>query len=177
MENLQIVSLNVGGLQNKNKRNRIFYFKTKKYEIILLQETHSTQEDKTQWKKEWEGPAFFSSLKSLKCGITIHCTNNNKIKATYENLFKATRHLSIKIETDSLSFKVTNIYAPNAPWKRKHFKKLEAYIKNDTKNVLGEDFNKVEDISKDRAGRNLTTQHYGLEHIGNIKNNSNMIDI
>ena len=39
MENLQMVSLNIRGLQNKN-RNRIFqYLKMKKFDIILLQET------------------------------------------------------------------------------------------------------------------------------------------
>ena len=60
MENLQIVSFNVRGLQNKNKRNRIFpYFKTKKYDVILLKETFSTQQHEHQWKKEWEGSAFF----------------------------------------------------------------------------------------------------------------------
>ena len=49
MENLQIVSLNVRGLQNKNKRNRIFqYFKTKKFDIILLQETYSTPQDENE---------------------------------------------------------------------------------------------------------------------------------
>ena len=72
MENLQIVSLNVRGLQNKNKRNRIFqHFNVKKYEIILLQETHSTQQDGNEWKKEWEGPAFFSSINNLKYGVGI----------------------------------------------------------------------------------------------------------
>ena len=35
----------------------------------------------------------------------------------------------------------------------------------------------VEDIPKDRAGGNPKTQHYGIEYINNIKNNSNMIDI
>ena len=45
MENLQIVSLNIRGLQNKNKRNRIFqYFKMKKFDVILLQERYSTLE-------------------------------------------------------------------------------------------------------------------------------------
>lgn len=47
MENLNIVSLNVSGLQNNNKRNRIFqYLKIKKYDVILLQETYSTPGDK-----------------------------------------------------------------------------------------------------------------------------------
>ena len=49
MENLQIVSLNVRGLQNRNKRNRIFqYFKTKNFDVILLQETYSIPEDENE---------------------------------------------------------------------------------------------------------------------------------
>ena len=84
MENLNLVSLNVRGLQNTNKRNRIFqYFKIKKYDVVLLQETYSTLEDENKWKKEWEGPAFFSSLNNHKCRVAILCTNNeNKLKAT-----------------------------------------------------------------------------------------------
>ena len=87
MENLQIVSLNVRGLQNRNKRNRIFqYFKMKKFDMIPLQETYSTLQDENEWKKECEGPAFFSSLSNHKCGVAILCTNNkNKVKATYGN--------------------------------------------------------------------------------------------
>ena len=131
MENLQIVSLNVRGLQNRNKRNRILqYFKTKKFDVILLQETYSKLQEENEWKKEWEDPTFFSSLSNHKCGVAILCTNNkNKIKAIYENSCKAGRHLSIKIETKSLSCTITNIYPPNIPRKRKIFlKKLETYI-------------------------------------------------
>ena len=35
----------------------------------------------------------------------------------------------------------------------------------------------VEDFPQDRAGRNPTTQYYGVEHLQNIKTNNNMIDI
>ena len=180
MENLQIASLNVRGLQNKNKRNRIFqYFKSKKYDIILLQETYSTPQDENIWKKEWEGPTFFSSLNNHKCGVAILCTNNrNKLKAFYENTHKPGRHLSIKIDMESSSFIITNIYTPNIPRKRKKFfQKLETYIKNNNNNILGGDFNMVENIQKDRAGGNPTTQHYGLEYIENIKENNNMTNI
>ena len=56
MENLQIVSLNVRGLQNKKKRNRIIqYFKMKKFGVILLQETYSTLQDENKWKNDSEG--------------------------------------------------------------------------------------------------------------------------
>ena len=125
MENLQIVSLNARGLQNKNKRNRIFqYFQTKKFDVILLQETYSTPENEKEWKKEWEGPAFFSSLSNHKYGVAILCTKNkNKLKATYGNSCNAGRHVSIKIETELQVYTITNIYAPNIPKKRKKFSK------------------------------------------------------
>ena len=180
MENLQIASLNIRGLQNKNKRNRIFqYFKSKKYDIILLQQTYSTPQDENIWKKEWEAPAFFSSLNNHKCGVAILCTNNQKkLKASYENSHKPGRHLSIKIEMESSSFIITNIYAPNIPKKRKkNFQNLQTFITNNNNNILGGDFNMVENIQKNRADGNPTTQHYGLEYIKNIKENNNMIDI
>ena len=97
----------------------------------MLQKTYSTPQDENIWKKEWEGPTFFFSLNNHKCGVAILCTNNqNKLKASYENTHKPGRHLSIKIEMESSSFIITNIYAPNIPRKRKtFFQKLETYIK------------------------------------------------
>ena len=123
MENLQTVSLNVRGLQNKNKRNRIFqHFKTKNYDVILLEETHSTQQDENEWTKEWEEPAFFSLLNNTKCGVAILCNNNkNKFNATYEHSDNAGRPVTIKIETETCTLKITNIYAPNISKKRKIF--------------------------------------------------------
>ena len=85
------------------------YFKSKKYDIISLQETYTTPQDKNIWKKKWEGPAFFSSLNNHKCGVAILCTNNqNKLKASYENTHKPGRNLSIKIEMESSSVIITN---------------------------------------------------------------------
>ena len=96
----------------------------------MLQKTYSTPQDENIWKKEWEGPTFFFSLNNHKCGVAILCTNNqNKLKASDENKYKP-GHLSIKIEMESSSFIITNIYAPNIPRKRKtFFQKLETYIK------------------------------------------------
>ena len=130
-------------------------------------------------KKEWEGPAVFSSLSNHKCGVAILCTDNkNKLKATYGNSCKAGRHLSIKIDTELQSYTITNIYALMYLKKRKKlFQKLETHISNNTNNILGGDFNMVKDIPNDRTGGNPTTQHYGTEYIKNIKNNNNMIDI
>ena len=68
---------------------------------------------------------------------------------------------------DSLTFRITNNDAPKIPRKRIFFQKLETYTKNDTHNILGGDVNIVEDIPKDGAGGNPTTQHYWLEYMKN----------
>ena len=137
---------------SKTKIREIEYFNTskrKKYDVKLLQETHSTQQNENEWKKEWEGPGFFSSLNNLKCGEAILCNNQNKFKTTHKHSDKAGRLITIKIETETCTLKITNIYAPNIPKKRKRFfEKPETYIKNDTKNILG----------GDRAGGNPATQ-------------------
>ena len=57
---LSIASLNVNGLRGNLKRKTTFYFlKQKKYDIILLQETHSTSADENLWVCEWGGKVFF----------------------------------------------------------------------------------------------------------------------
>ena len=92
------------------------------------------------------------------------------MKATYANSYQAGSHISIDIETELISYRIPNIYAPNIPKKRNFFfQKLETQFPDNLNNILGRDFNMVEDISKDRAGRNLKTQHYGIEYIRNIK--------
>ena len=139
MVDLSVVSLNLRGLQNKSKRNRIFqYFKIKKYDVIPLQETYSTPEDENKWKKEWERPTFFSSLRNHKCGVAILCTNNkNKLKATYANSYQAGSHISIDIETELISYRIPNIYAPNIPKKRNFFfQKLETQFPDNLNNIL-----------------------------------------
>ena len=50
---LKILTVNENGLNNFNKRTKIFNFiKTNKIDITLLQETHSTNITEKQWQKE-----------------------------------------------------------------------------------------------------------------------------
>ena len=71
--NTNICSLNVRGLRNKEKRDKMFcWLKTQSYSIIFLQETHSTPEIVNHWKTEWDSKnAFFSGNKSNSLGVSI----------------------------------------------------------------------------------------------------------
>ena len=60
-EKLRIVSLNVRGVSNLKKRRSMFNFCRKlSADLILLQETHSTQRTETHWQHEWGGKIIFS---------------------------------------------------------------------------------------------------------------------
>ena len=59
---LRILTANVNGLNNPNKRNKIFnLLKTNETDLALLQETLSTKTTETQWQKEWAGISFWNS--------------------------------------------------------------------------------------------------------------------
>ena len=58
---MRLLSLNVNGLCNINKRNSIYnWLKEPNADVIFLQETHCNNEnDKIQWQKEWDGLTYW----------------------------------------------------------------------------------------------------------------------
>ena len=60
-ENLKVISFNIRGLGNQRKRKKVFdWLKKGNYNIIMLQEAHSTQDDETNWSKLFPGHFVFS---------------------------------------------------------------------------------------------------------------------
>ena len=75
---LKLISLNVRGLRNGNKRRTIFsHLKTQKATIFRLQETYSSSEDKKVWSAEWVGNILFSHGSSHSRGICILLNPSN----------------------------------------------------------------------------------------------------
>ena len=111
---LKLISLNVRGLRNGNKRRAIFsYLKMQKATIFCLQETYSSSEDEKVWSAEWGGKFLFSHGSSHSRSICILLNPSNvtfnlqSVKQDSEGRFliaKATFH--------DKSFFIVNIYAP-----------------------------------------------------------------
>ena len=60
--NLKLLTLNVRGLRNNNKRKRVFtWLKKLNYDVICLQETHSSEYTEHIWKSQWPQMAMFFS--------------------------------------------------------------------------------------------------------------------
>ena len=82
VKSLHIITNNIKGIQNKNKRLSIIeYFINKigKNGILFLQETHSTTSDEGKWKDEFSGPVFYSHGTSNSCGVLITFLGKNNL--------------------------------------------------------------------------------------------------
>ena len=90
---LRLLSLNVNGLRSASKRRSLFtLLRRDRWDVVLLQETHHTDEAEGQaWAEEgphgltanWSGPSFWShgSAASKGCSSTIqsHCTHSRHL--------------------------------------------------------------------------------------------------
>ena len=71
---LTFITNNIKGTQNNSKRLSVVeYFKNKlgNNRILLLQETHSTFNDKIIWKNDFNVPAIYTHGTSQPCGALI----------------------------------------------------------------------------------------------------------
>ena len=64
---VHVYSINVRGLRNDRKRREVFRFlKRKAYDIIFIQESHSSPEAERVWEKEWGGKCLYSHKDSKR---------------------------------------------------------------------------------------------------------------
>ena len=69
---MRLLTLNVNGIRNDKKRERLFnWLKSKPYDLYLLQETHCTDEVEEQWKRQWEGKSIWNNGESNSRGVAI----------------------------------------------------------------------------------------------------------
>ena len=67
-----MLSLNVRGSRNFNKRRSLFaWCRKQNANIIFLQETHSTRDKEKQWKAEWGAPIELARGSSNVRGVAI----------------------------------------------------------------------------------------------------------
>ena len=110
---LKLLSLNVRGLRNVNKRRAIFsYLKAQKATIFCLQETYSSIEDEKVWAAEWGGKIFFSHGSSHSRGVCILLNPHSTFHLRRVEADSEGRFLIVKVIIDEECFFVTNIYAP-----------------------------------------------------------------
>lgn len=110
---VRICTLNVRGLRDGKKRRRIFTFlKSKKIDIAMLQETHSTPEIEQLWNNEWGGQVLYSHHNSSSRGVMILVSGNINTTLTLKD--NSGRYIATTIEINGQTKQLLNIYAPNS---------------------------------------------------------------
>ena len=68
----KLLSLNVRGIRNFEKRKAIFQWISKQNaDVIFLQETYSTKEVEQFWRLQWKGEIFFAHGSENSKGVMI----------------------------------------------------------------------------------------------------------
>ena len=69
---VKIVTMNVRGLHDNRKRKEIFMYVNKMgFDLVFLQETHSTRNDENIWRNELGGPIEFAHGEYNARGVAI----------------------------------------------------------------------------------------------------------
>ncbi len=164
MVDIRMYSFNVRGLRDKVKRKIVFNHLMTKYPkgIYLLQETHSTPDVESTWKKDWPGgEIYFSHGKNDSCGVATLVYKDLDVNVSNIQQDENGRCLSMNVSVDQDEFDVFNIYAPTRNHVEEQLQFLQ-YVKDkcielsSSGLVLGGDFNTIFDADLDKQGGTMS---------------------
>ena len=156
---MNLFSLNVRGLRNKNKRQLLFNFLVRQNsDLILLQETFWTEELEKTIDKEWGSKIMHSFGNAHSRGVSILVRKGVHFQTSLIHTSNDGRLVVVKVEVDEVKILLTNVYAPTEK-KNKHsfFKSVQRCFKN-IENfesfvlIMGGDFNCINNASLDTIG-------------------------
>ena len=111
---LNILTANVRGLQDKKKRREFFYYVRKmKFDIVCLQETHSTHRQQSWWRSMWGSKILFSHGTSNSTGVAILFARHLKVDILQVQRDLAGRTIIAQIQCEMQKFVIASIYGPN----------------------------------------------------------------
>ena len=120
---ISLISLNVNGIRDKEKRLTLFkWLQEKNTDLCLLQETHGECiEDVNMWCNEWGGTIYSAFGSNMSRGVAIMfkpklALDHKVIETDVEGRF-----LILELSVDEKKYVVINIYAPNNRRQRELF--------------------------------------------------------
>ena len=134
---ITIFSQNCQGLANPQKRRAIFrHVRTKKYNIVCLQDVHIQSQQESYVKAEWGYDACFSCYNSSSRGVLILLNNNFEHKVEKVKSDPNGNYIILDINIDGKKFILVNLYGPNDN-KPKFYKELmQGYKSFNNDNII-----------------------------------------
>ena len=152
MQNLSILSFNVRGLRDPQKRKEMFmWLRKKEHSIFLLQQVHGTEDIEKLWYAEWGYTVIFSHGTNDARGVSILFKNNfdHKIHGIIKD--ESGRYIILDITIQEKRITLANIYGSNTDSPEIYSKFIEQIenIDNDNR-IIGGDHNFVLNVYKDK---------------------------
>ena len=147
-DSLRMISLNVRGIGNFRKRRAMFtWCRKQKADVIFLQETHSTENCESQWKKEWGSLISFSNGTSNARGVAVLFKSKLDIVIMQELTDCKGRLLVLNVKIKDKSYGLVNVYGQNKDGEAVRFyqnlsltmQKMD--LDGDDNVIIGGDFN------------------------------------
>lgn len=111
---ISVVSLNVRGVKDRQKRRTIFRHLHVKYpnHIAILQETHSSREIENVWQNEWGADIIYSHGSAHQAGVAILLPRkfSGLIQGKYSD--SDGRIAGIQFNVDGDEYALLGVYAP-----------------------------------------------------------------
>ena len=175
----KVLTVNVKGLSNHNKRTKIFNNrKTKKIDNTLLQESHSIKITETKWQQDGNGMELGNS------GPAYHSTDvailfSENFKGKMQNIVNnnAARIITITFTLNKQNFHITTQYCPNKLYHRENFfQLLTNHVTSTQSTIIGSDFNMVTEFRDGKGGTICNTLLLGSEPLNELLKNQNLQD-
>ena len=178
MDNINICSLNTRGLGNIKKRHSVFtWLKKSNYNIIFLQETHSTKLSESLWKKEWNDQCFFSHGTSSSTGVCILVNNLPGVRVEKQFNDECGRVCICQIKIGDEVLTLCNVYGPNKD-NPEFFVNCRDTLKEFSEfYIIGGDFNTVLNPVLDKFGGREQTHVRSRMSICDLINSFDLTDI
>ena len=166
MDGFRVASLNVNGAREVRKRALVLdTARSKRIDVLFLQEVHSDQSIEGDWEKEWEGQVALSHNTTLSGGVGILFSRRFTPSSLEVEPVVQGRCLLVRAKFDTYTLVLVNIYAPNNGPERKRFfetvnSKLNCCGPEDFL-FLGGDFNctEAEFLDRNHAEPHPVSQH------------------
>lgn len=174
----RLLSLNVRGLRDKIKRRHLFHiFRQKRYDIVMLQETHCTQTDVKIWTSQWGGDLYYSNGTNNSKGVITLIRKNLDYKLNKEISDTNGRQLILDISFNEQSLVICNICTPNEDVPDFFTKTMaSARACNSAEHIICGDFNLVLNPNLDRLNT-VNNNNKSMSTINDLLNECEMCDV
>ena len=170
MDKISLISANVQGLGNAQKRRDVFQFlRQKNASICFLQDTHFTDKQETYIRSEWGYECYFNCFTSQSRGVAILFNSNFDFSVKKVIKDNEGNFLILIINTQQTNLALVNIYGPNND-NPQFYEGIRQHLEQQSydKIIMGGDWNLVLDPNLD---------YHNYKNVNNIKAKDKVVEI